>query len=166
MDGWLGMVGDGWERLKGWDGWSRLNPWWVMNWGTGWLCRSTSPVEVVLDGLEWMGWVKLDFQNVVRIRYDGFLLGNGVDTPETGSTTRTNDLWRFWRWWTIWDRVKRVVLLGNWGGWDWWWFLQGWWLLFGWVDGVLVWFSNQDVVWTIQNLMFQIEKCWLSKFIW
>lgn len=26
-----------------------------MNWGTGWLCRSTSPVEVVLGG--WSGWV-------------------------------------------------------------------------------------------------------------
>ncbi len=24
------------------------------------------------------------FQNVVRIRYDGFLLGNGVGTPDTG----------------------------------------------------------------------------------
>ena len=33
--------------------------------------------------LEWLGGCSR-FQIVVRIRYDGFLLGNGVGTPDTG----------------------------------------------------------------------------------
>jgi hypothetical protein len=37
------------------------------------------------------------FQNVVRIQYDGFCLGFGVVTPETGLTTRRNDSRRFQR---------------------------------------------------------------------
>lgn len=45
----------------------------------------TSPLEVVPGG---MGGGS-GFQDVVRIGYDGFLLGNGVGTPETGLPTRT-----------------------------------------------------------------------------
>ena len=51
VDGKIGMDGGGW-------GW--LHPWWVRNWGTGWWCRWTSPVEVVrVDGVVGMdggGW--------------------------------------------------------------------------------------------------------------
>jgi len=54
---WLEVVGGGWRWLE------------VVGGGSRWL--------------EWMGGCGR-FQNVVRIRYDGFLLGNGVCTPETG----------------------------------------------------------------------------------
>ena len=40
-------------------------------------------MEVVLGGLGGLGGCS-GFQNVVRIRYDGFLLGFGVVTPDTG----------------------------------------------------------------------------------
>ena len=50
----------------------------------------TSRLEVDEVGVGGMGWSS-SFPVVVRLTYRGFLLGNGVDTPDGYETTRTND---------------------------------------------------------------------------
>ena len=131
MDGnsweWLGMDGDGW----------------------GWLVLVTPEIGCEQgvnksNGGGWSGWSGCSrFQIVVRIRYDGFLLGFGVVTPDgyqspgrtiLGGSGGGGQIGTGRNRWFCWEIGVNGLVGRHWSG------------VGRWVGGVPRWFLNHDVV--------------------
>ena len=136
---------DGWRRLE-WMGWRRLHRWKVRNWGTGWWCRWTSPVEVVeVDGMDGVVFQLSSGFHMTGFYWDlGWWHQTGIKVQEERFRGVLEVVGTRYR-------VQTVDSLGNRDGWWWRWWLQWCWLLVEWVVGVPRWFPNQNVVWAIRN---------------